>query len=129
MEESLPREPVLVPDLLSSTVLETRVGGAAAARLLVTPSRGGDLNTSHFCPRSTGISSGVPPLVPALGKTPLNLERGVFSNAGTRGGTPELMPVERGQKWDVLKSPPREGVTSSLAAAAPPTRGSRTVRS
>src|SRR5260370_33750159 len=61
------------------------------------------------------------------GKTPLNLERGVFSNAGTRGGTPELMPVERGQKWAVLRSPPREGVTSSLAAAAPPTRVSRTV--
>src|SRR5258707_1600563 len=37
------------------------------------------------------------------------------------------MPGERGQKWAVLRSPPREGVTSSLAAAAPPTRVSRTV--
>src|SRR5260370_23613677 len=78
MEESLPREPGLVPDLLSSTVLETRVGGAAAARLLVTPSRGGDLNTSHFCPRSTGISSGVPPLVPAFEKTPRSKFKGDF---------------------------------------------------
>src|SRR5258708_15520399 len=99
MEESLPREPVLVPDLLSSTVLETRVGGAAAARLLVTPSRGGDFNTSHFCPRSTGISSGVPPLVPAFEKTPRSKFKGVFPNAGTRGGTPELMAVERGPEW------------------------------
>src|SRR6266851_1634174 len=53
-------------------------------------------------------------------------ERDVSSNAGTRGGTPELTPVEHLQKWDVLKSPPRESLSGSLAAAAPPTRVSRT---
>jgi len=76
-----------------------------------------------------GAKSGIVPMHPLdeKGKTPLNLERGVLSNLGTRGGTSELIPVEHGQKWDVLKSPPREGVSSNLAAAAPPTRVSRTV--
>src|SRR6266851_5557204 len=76
-----------------------------------------------------GAKSGIVPMHPLdeKGKTPLNLERGVFSNAGTRGGTPELMTVEHLQKWDVLKSPPRESLSGSLAAAAPPTRVSRTV--
>src|SRR5229473_1000659 len=76
-----------------------------------------------------GAKSGIVPMHPLdqKGKTPLNLERGVFSNAGTRGGTPELTPVEHLQKWDVLKSPPRESLSGSLAAAAPPTRVSRTV--
>src|SRR5260370_25123042 len=78
MEESLPSGPVLIPDLLSTTVLETRVGGAAAARLLLTPSRGGDFNTSHFCPCSTGISSEVPPLVPKFDKTPRSRFNEVF---------------------------------------------------
>jgi len=76
-----------------------------------------------------GGKSGIVPMHPLdeKGKTPLNLERGVFSNAGTRGGTPGLMPVEHGQKWDLLKSPPRESLSGSLTAAAPPTRVSRTV--
>src|SRR5437879_4319106 len=75
-----------------------------------------------------GVKSGIVPMHPLdqKGKTPLNLERGVFANAGTRGGTPELVPVEHGQKWDVLKSPPRESLSGSLVAA-PPTRVSRTV--
>jgi len=46
---------------------------------------------------------------------------------GTRGGTPQLMPVEHGQKWETLKSPPREGLSASLVATGPPTRVSRTV--
>src|SRR5882757_2457815 len=37
------------------------------------------------------------------------------------------MPVEHGQKWQTVKSPPRESLSGSLAAAAPPTRVSRTV--
>src|SRR6266478_3883272 len=76
-----------------------------------------------------GGKSGIVPMHPLdeKGKTPLNLERGVFSNAGTRGGTPGLMPVEHGQKWDLFKSSPRKSPSGTLAAAAPPTRVSRTV--
>jgi len=76
-----------------------------------------------------GGKSGIVPMHPLdeKGKTPLNLERGVFSSVGTRGGTPQLMPVEHGQKWETLKSPPREGLSASLVATGPPTRVSRTV--
>jgi hypothetical protein len=61
------------------------------------------------------------------GKTPLNLERGVFSNVGTKGVSAQVLPVERGQKWETLKSPPREALSGSLVATAPPARVSRTV--
>src|SRR5712664_2502166 len=76
-----------------------------------------------------GGKSGIVPMHPLdqKGKTPLNLERGVFSNVGTRGGTPQLLPVEHGQKWETLKSLPREGLSASLVATGPPTRVSRTV--
>jgi len=94
MEESLPREPVLVPDLLSTTVLETRVGGAVATRPPLRLSRGGDFNTSHFCPCSTGISSEVPPLVPTFEKTPRSKFKGVFpfSSSGCIGTMPLFAP-------------------------------------
>ncbi len=76
-----------------------------------------------------GGKTGIVPMHPLdeKGKTPLNLERGVFSHVGTRGGTSQLMPVEHGQKWETLKSPPREGFGDSLVASGPPTRVSRTV--
>src|SRR3989440_4901869 len=61
------------------------------------------------------------------GKTPLNLERGVFSSVGTKGVSVEILPVEHGQKWETLKSPPRDSLSSSLAATTPPTRVLRTV--
>src|SRR6266576_3957325 len=61
------------------------------------------------------------------GKTPLNLQRGVLSNVGTKGVSAQVMPVEHGQKWETLKSPPREGLSGSLVATGPPTRVSRTV--
>src|SRR5713226_5949841 len=76
-----------------------------------------------------GGKSGIVPMHPLdqKGKTPLNLERGVFSNVGTKGVSEQVTPVERGQKWETLKSPPREGLSGSLVAAGPPTRVSRTV--
>src|SRR6267143_1354459 len=76
-----------------------------------------------------GGKSGIVPMHPldAKGKTPLNLERGVFSNVGTKGATPQILPVEPGQKWETLKSPPRERLHSSLMATAPPPRVSRSV--
>ena len=61
------------------------------------------------------------------GKTPLNLERGVFSNVGTKGASSQIIPVERGQKWETLKTAPREALSGSLASAPPPARVSRTV--
>jgi hypothetical protein len=76
-----------------------------------------------------GARSGIVPMHPLdqKGKTPLNLERGVLSNVGTKGVSAEVIAVERGQKWETLKSPPREALSGSLAAAGPPTRISRTV--
>src|SRR6266513_1118443 len=76
-----------------------------------------------------GGKSGIVPMHPLdqKGKTPLNLERGVFSNVGTKGVRAEILPVEHGQKWETLKSPPRDSLSGSLAATTPPTRVSRTV--
>lgn len=76
-----------------------------------------------------GGKTGIVPMHPLdeKGRTPLNLERGVFSNVGTKGSSAEVIPVERGQKWETLKSPPREVLSGSLVATAPPARVSRTV--
>jgi FecR protein len=76
-----------------------------------------------------GGKTGIVPMHPLdqKGKTPLNLERGVFSNVGMKGVSEQVTPVERGQKWQTLKSPPRDGLSGSLAATGPPTRVSRTV--
>jgi len=76
-----------------------------------------------------GGKTGIVPMHPLdqKGKTPLNLERGVFSNVGMKGLSEQVTPVERGQKWQTLKSPPRDGLSGSLAAAGPPSRVSRTV--
>ncbi len=76
-----------------------------------------------------GGATGIVPMHPLdqKGKTPLNLEHGVFANAGTKGSSAQIMPVERGQKWETFKSAPRDAVTGGLSAAAPPTRVSRTV--
>jgi hypothetical protein len=75
-----------------------------------------------------GGKTGIVPMHPldAKGKTPVNLERGVFSVEGAKGAGAQLIPVERGQKWEVLKSPPREAFPASLLAAGPPARVSRT---
>jgi FecR protein len=76
-----------------------------------------------------GGKVGIVPIHPLdeKGKTPLNLERGVFSNVGTKGAIPQVLPVEHGQKWETLKSSPREGLSGSLVATGPPARVSRTL--
>jgi len=76
-----------------------------------------------------GGKSGIVPMHPLdeKGKTPLNLERGVFSNVGVKGVSELVIPVERGQKWQTLKSLPREGLSGSMVASGPPPRVSRTV--
>src|SRR5437016_7971548 len=76
-----------------------------------------------------GGKSGIVPMHPLdqKGKAPLNLQRGVLSNVGTKGVSAQVMPVEHGQKWETLKSPPAEGWSGSPVATGPPTRVSRTV--
>ena len=71
---------------------------------------------------------GVVPMHPLdqKGKTPLNLERGVFSGVGIKGASSQLLPVAPGQKWETLKSPPRDALSGNLAVTAPPVRVSRT---
>ncbi len=61
----------------------------------------------------------------ARGKTPLNLAQGVFPVSGR--GVSESMAGNTGTNWKVLKQPPRETLTSSVAASGPPARLSRTV--
>src|SRR5260370_170165 len=63
-----------------------------------------------------GGRSGIVPRHPLdqKGKTPLNLERGVFSNVGMKGSSEQVTPVERWQKWHALKSPPRDALSGSL---------------
>jgi hypothetical protein len=71
---------------------------------------------------------GIVPMHPldAKGKTPLNLDHGVFSTNST-SGLREPITLEHGQKWETLKSPPREALSGSLVATTPPARVSRAV--
>ncbi len=71
---------------------------------------------------------GIVPMHPldAKGKPPLNLEHGVFSVAGTHVGE-EIAAPQREQKWETLKSAPREALNSSVVATKPPARVSKTV--
>ena len=72
---------------------------------------------------------GIVPMHPLdkTGKTPQNLEHGVFALGGTKGLSESVSALAPGQKWETLKSAPREALTGSLAAAIAPTRISRTV--
>ena len=67
----------------------------------------------------SGNSVGVVPVNPldTHGKIPVNLARGVISVSGSGAG----------DKWKVLKAPPRGALDASLAATAPPVRLSRTL--
>jgi hypothetical protein len=70
---------------------------------------------------------GIVPMHPLdeKGKTPLNLGHGVFSDAGVKGAAPQVLPAEPGQKWTTLKSPPREGLSTSVASTGPPAHVTR----
>jgi hypothetical protein len=72
---------------------------------------------------------GIVPMHPLdeKGKTPLNLEHGVFSPILEKGVSAPIAGVERGQKWETLKSASREALGNSLVATTPPTRVSRKV--
>ncbi|HXL20947.1 MAG TPA: DUF6600 domain-containing protein [Candidatus Dormibacteraeota bacterium] len=78
--------------------------------------------------RGRGGLLGVVPVHPldAHGKTPLNLAHGVFPvDRGAVGAA--IHPAGGGAEWKVLKTPPREALTSSLVRSAPPERLSRTL--
>jgi hypothetical protein len=75
----------------------------------------------------TSSKVGLVPLHPAdkRGKAPINLAQGVLPANGR--GVAEPVGTGGGEKWKVLKTPPRDALSSSVAASAPPTRVSRTV--
>jgi hypothetical protein len=72
---------------------------------------------------------GVVPMHPLdeKGKTPLNLGHGVFNPLGSKAGNDLMIASAPGEKWDTLKSAPKEAFRDSLARAVAPTRVSRTV--
>ena len=72
---------------------------------------------------------GIVPIHPLdeKGKNPRNLDHGVFSAVLTKGTSERITGGEFGQKWDTLKSAPREALTGSLVNTTPPTRVSRTI--
>jgi hypothetical protein len=72
---------------------------------------------------------GIVPMHPLdqKGHTPQNLEHGVFSAGGARGLSEPASALASGQKWETLKSAPREALGGNLAVTTPPTRISRTV--
>jgi hypothetical protein len=72
---------------------------------------------------------GIVPIHPLdeKGKTPRNLEHGVFSPALSKGMSERITGGEFGQKWETLKSAPRNALTGSLVPTAPPARVSRTI--
>ena len=78
----------------------------------------------------SGTTTGVVPLHPvdARGKTPLNLSHGVYA---LQGNTIAATPIAGdGEKWLMVKQPPRQSLSAtSLAAATQPTRVSRTILS
>jgi hypothetical protein len=61
------------------------------------------------------------------GKPPLNLEHGVFSLEAGKAMTPPLMAANGAQKWETVKSPPRDAFQSSLSATNAPQRTSRSI--
>jgi FecR protein len=62
------------------------------------------------------------------GKTPLNLDHGVLSPTGASElAGRRVVANETGEKWQVLKSPPKAAFTNGLVASTAPARISRTV--
>ncbi|HJX95452.1 MAG TPA: DUF6600 domain-containing protein, partial [Candidatus Acidoferrum sp.] len=61
------------------------------------------------------------------GKTPLNLEHGVFSVDPARNATVPALSASGGQKWETVKSPQRDALSGGLVATTAPVRTSRTL--
>ena len=78
----------------------------------------------------SGSTTGLVPLHPTdvRGKTPLNLDHGVYTLHGT--AIAAIPTPGAGEKWLVVKNPPREALAATtLAATSQPTRVSRTILS
>lgn len=72
---------------------------------------------------------GIVPMHPLdeRGKTPLNLAHGILSPTSDLAGR-RVMTAEAGEKWQTLKSPPKDAFASGLVASRAPERVARTVR-
>ena len=72
---------------------------------------------------------GVVPMNPLdkEGKTPLNLEHGVFSIHPASNAVEPVLSASAGQKWETVKSPPRDALSGGLVATTAPVRASRTL--
>ncbi|HEX8882720.1 MAG TPA: DUF6600 domain-containing protein [Candidatus Acidoferrum sp.] len=73
---------------------------------------------------------GIVPMHPldGKGKTPLNLDHAILSPAGPGDLTePRVIASAPGEKWQTLKSPPKDAFRSGLVASSAPERVSRTV--
>lgn len=72
---------------------------------------------------------GIVPLHPLDkdGKTPMNLEHGIYSTEPARNAKEPALTAAAGQKWETVKSPPHETLASGLVATSVPERTSRTI--
>ena len=80
--------------------------------------------------RSKNSTVGIVPMHPldAKGKTPLNLDHGILSpTASSDLSGRRVMASEPGQKWETLKSAPKNAFSNALMPTVPPVRVSRTV--
>ncbi len=80
--------------------------------------------------RDKNNTVGIVPMHPhdAKGKAPLNLEHGILSPTGSSDlSGRRVVASEPGQKWETLKSLPKDAFSNALKAATPPVRVSRTV--
>jgi hypothetical protein len=78
----------------------------------------------------SGTTTGLVPLHPAdaPGKSPLNLNQGIYAIHGTTLAAVATSPGQ--EKWSVVKNPPRESISATaFAATTQPTRVSRTILS
>jgi FecR protein len=64
----------------------------------------------------------------AKGKTPQNIEHGILSTgAASHLAGQRMIAFSAGEKWETMKSAPKEAFNNALAPTAPPVRVSRTV--
>ena len=61
------------------------------------------------------------------GKSPLNLEHGVFSLEARAGIQQQMIPAAGTQKWETVKSPSHDFFSSALVATTAPERTSRSM--
>jgi FecR protein len=111
-----------VPYIVNPIVPRRRFPGIHPPRVIYHPV------TGVFVRSRSGV--GIVPMHPldAKGKTPRNLEHGVVSVERTNVVSgPRVIASEPGQKWQTLKSAPKDAFSSALIAATPPNRVSRSL--